>query len=414
MKKLLIIAAAVSALLFSGCFLIEQKTAILWTNIPEVAAYVEIFNASQTNYRVELVYAENPADIHRLNADDAPDIVISENLASNAVITAFAPLDGLIEEGLFDPAVLYSDLYKLGTREDIPYVLPVSFNIPAVMYKQGTLSDAVTGNIISPEQLRTEAELFNRRSTSKYPVIGFVPGWTPDFLLKTSFIMDSEFAETEDGSLIWNDSNLMQTIDFSRDWSENINSGWAEEEDFTMTYCYDPGYKLLNAERIGYYYTTLKDFYTIPADDRATLEFKWLGSDTDIPVCRDIVFTGIPKESAKKKTAEAFILWLLDEDTQKTLIESSHFKRTRTFGISEGLSSLKSINGLVMPAHYTRLIGAIPGSEYLGFPKTLPADWQQIRNDVIIPWMLEQNSAEPPSDSLAEILKTWTLQEKKE
>jgi hypothetical protein len=414
MKKLLITAAALTTLLFSGCFLIEQKTAILWTDIPEVAAYVEIFNASQTNYRVELVYSDNPADFHKLTADGGPDIVISENLASNSIISAFAPLDKMIEEGRFDPSTLYTNLLNLGVRENIQYILPISFNIPAIMYKQGTLSKEVTGTTINPQQLKIEAQLFNERSTAKFPVKGFVPTWTPDFLLKISFINDSGFAETEDGNLIWNNDNLTSSIEFTRDWTENINSGWAEEADFTKTYCYDPGYKLLNAERIGFHYTTLRDFYTIPSEDRSALEYKWLGEETSIPVCRDIVFTGIPKQSTKKKTAEAFIIWLLDAETQKTLLESSHFKRTRTFGICDGLSSITSVNQLLIPAHYTRMIGAVPGPEYIDFPKNLPAEWQQITNDVLIPWLLNQNSEEPLAEPLAETLKTWTLQEKKE
>jgi len=414
MKKLLITAAVLAALLFSGCLLIEQKTAILWTNIPEVAAYVEIFNASQTTYRVELVYSDNPADFRKLTEDGGPDIVISENLASNSIIPAFAPLNKMIEEERFDPAILYKDLYELGSREGIPYILPVSFNIPAIMYRQGKLSDEVSGKTISPQQLKTEAELFNQQSTANFPVKGFVPGWTPDFLLKNAFINGSNFSETEDGSLIWNDTNLTASIEFTREWTENINSGWAAEEDFTRTYCYDPGYKLLNAGRIGFHYTTLKDFFTIPAEDRATLDFKWLGDETSIPVCRDIVFTGIPKQSEKKKTAEAFIIWLLDSDTQKALLESSHFKRTRGFGICDGLSSVHSINQLIIPAHYKRLIGAVPTPEYLDFPNNLPVDWQQIKTDVIIPWLSLQNSEEPPEDSLSDILKTWTLQERKE
>ena len=79
MKKLFLTFLLTLPLLTS-CFLIEENTAKLWTDIPEVAAYVEIFNASQTDYRVELVYEENPADYAKLTSASAPDIVISETL----------------------------------------------------------------------------------------------------------------------------------------------------------------------------------------------------------------------------------------------------------------------------------------------------------------------------------------------
>ena len=411
MKKFLIAGLFVLPLL-SGCFLIEQKTAILMTNLPEVAAYVEIFNASQSDYRVELMFAEQPADYQKLVSDSAPDIVISESLASGSVISAFSPLDKLIETG-FTPSVLYNDLYKLGCREEIPYVLPVSFNIPAIMFKQDNLSKTAAGIILTPARLKAESELFNLLNTDKFRVKGFAPSWDPEFLLYNAFISGSDFSETADGSLIWNNSNLSDSIDFCRDWTENINSGFQDEQDFTLTYCYDPGYKLLNAGRIGYYFTTLREFFTIPADNRSALEFKWLGNDASIPVSEDIVFVGIPAKSDKKHAAREFILWLLREDTQKTLLESAQFKRMRGFGICGGLSSIVSVNELVMPAYYKRLIGNVPPKEYLDFPENLPSEWASIRSDVIIPWLIDQSSAKPETGPLAEVLKTWTLQEQK-
>ncbi len=398
--------------LLTGCFLIEQKTVILWTDIPEAAAYIELYNASQSDYRIELVYAENPGDYQKLVSDGAPDIVLAEALASNSIITAFHPFDKAMEDGLIDTEILYSDLCGLGKRTET-LVLPVSFNIPAIMYKRNSLSEESTGLTISPEQLKAEAELFNESSTESFRVKGFAPSWTPDFMLYNAFINGSDFSEAADGSLIWNDTQLAASVEFCRDWTENINSGLQEEQDFTLTYCYDPGYKLLNAGRIGYYYTTLREFFTIPANDRSTLEFKWLGSESSIPVCEDIVYIGIPEKSDKKKAALEFIIWLFNEKTQKSLLEASQFKRTRSFGICNGLSSVQSVNELVMPEFYPVLIGNIPPNDYLAFPENLPADWMSIRNDVIIPWLANQCAEDPESMNLPDLLKTWTLQEQK-
>ncbi len=411
MKKFLIAAAAVIPFL-TGCFLIDQKTVILWTNIPEAAVYVELYNASQTDFRVELVYAEDPSEYQRLVSDGAPDIVLSENLASNAIIEAFSPLDKLIEKGRINEESLYADLYSLCKREHT-MVLPVSFNIPAIMYRQDSVSRNHSGIKISPEQLKAESAVFNKSGTERFRVTGFAPSWDTDFLLYNAFAAGSDFSETEEGSLIWNDSKLAESIDFCREWTENINSGYQEEKDFTITYCYDPGYKLLNTGRIGYYYTDLRSFFTIPAEDRSTLEFNWLGSGTGIPVCEDIVYIGIPSRSRKKKTAEEFIVWMMNENTQKMLLESSQFKRSRGFGICGGLSSVINVNEFIMPTFYKRLIGKIPPQEYLNFPSNLPAEWQDIRSDVIIPWLLDQCSENPETGTLPDMLKTWTLQEQK-
>ena len=66
-----------------------------------------------------------------------------------------------------------------------------------------------------------------------------------------------------------------------------------------------------------------------------------------------------------------------------------------------------------MPAFYTRLIGNMPPIDYFSFPSNLPAEWSSMRDDVIIPWLIDQSSAEPENGSLTEMLKTWTLQQKK-
>ncbi len=410
MKK--IISALLLILpLLSGCFLIEKKTVILWTDIPEVASYVEIFNASQSDFRVEIVYSENPADYQKLTSDSAPDIVIAENLASNAVIRAFKPLQKMTEEGLLDPSVFYHGLYKLGCRDDIPYVLPVSFNIPAIMYRQNNLSENIEGVTISPEQLMKEAQLFNKKSSDKFRVMGFAPTWVPEFLIYNAFINSSGFSETENGSLIWNETKLNESIDFCRNWTESINQGYEEEQDFTLTYCYDPGYKLLNSGRIGFYFTDLRSFFTVPADDRATLEFKWLGTESSVPVSEDIVYIGIPAKSRKTKTAQQFVTWFLKESTQKKLMESAQFKRERSFGICNGLSSLKNVNEFVIPEYYKLLIGKIPPPDYFKFPENLPVYWMQERDDVILPWMEDRCSEKPQAGPLADLLKTWVLQQ---
>ncbi len=399
--------------MLSGCFLIDNKTAILSTDRPEVAAYVEIFNASQSEYRIELVYSEQPWDSRTLYSQDAPDIVISRNLAANTVITAFNPLTKLIEKELFDPSTLYQPLYATGTREGVPYVLPLSFNLPAVIYRQGAVDTRGSALIITPEQMKSISGDFNSKSTDRFRVKGFVPSWSEDFIYYNSVIQGTSYGETADGSTIWNNENLTASAEFCRDWTENLNSGYAEETDFTLTYCYDPGYKLLNAERIGFSFTTLRDFLSIPAEERTSLEFKWFGGDGFIPVCDDINYIGIPKESSKKKTAEAFLVWMLSADTQRTLLESAQFKRLRVFGICDGLSTISEINEKVIPEYYTRLIGLIPPSEYLRVPASLPADWDEIRDGVFIPWLMDQISETPRMPAVSDRLRTWLLQEKK-
>ena len=73
---------------------------------------------------------------------------------------------------------------------------------------------------------------------------------------------------------------------------------------------------------------------------------------------------------------------------------------------------MHSVNDLVMPDFYRRLIGNVPPQDYLDFPENLPADWMSIRKDVIMPWLLDKSGSKPEKRTLSEELKTWTLQEK--
>ncbi|MDC7125374.1 MAG: hypothetical protein PQJ46_07395 [Spirochaetales bacterium] len=399
--------------LLSSCFSVDKRTAILSTNIPEVAAYVELFNASQTTYKVELVYTENPSDLQNLTSDSAPDIVIGENLASPSIITAFSSEKRLIDRNLIDPGIFYEELFKLCCIDEEPHVFPVSFNVPAIIFNKGTLGTSINNNIITPEQLKEAEEAFNNLNSGNFRTMGFSPLWEPQFIIDCANINGADFTINEDERLSWNNDKLTESINFCKEITEKDNSGFEAENDFTITYCYDPGYKLINSGRIGFYYTTLKDFYSIPSDDRATLILKWFGDSSNIPVKGNIVFTGIPSKSEKKKAAKAFLLWFLDSDSQKEMMESANFKRMHGFGICGGLSAIPKVNKLVFPTYYRRLIGNVPPEQYLSFPKKLPPYWDKICDEAIIPWIKDQISQKQETVKLSETVETWILQHKK-
>lgn len=410
MKKISLLFLLIA--LLSGCNRTDNKTAILLTNIPDIAAYVELFNASHSTYRIELVYADNPANLHKIKSDKAPDIVISKNLNSKKIISSFASLKNLSGKNKLNSSYFYQPLYKLCFYKGEQRLLPVSFNVPAVVYRSDTILEDGSSLTFTPEMLEKEGQLYNSKIDNKN-VMGFSAIWEPDFLIDLNHLYNSDFSESSNGDITWNEEALKKSISFCKEISKG-NSGYEKERDFLLTYCYDPDYKLLNSGRIGFYFSSLKDFYEMPSSERSTLGIKWFGSSSSIPVKEDIVYAGIPEKSKKQAAAKQFLLWFFNADNQKAIIESTKFKRLQGFGICNGFSSLIAVNENIIPNFYRDLIGNIPPQSFFSFPARLPQNWNTMKDEVIIPWMNNQLAGNANDQKLSTALKTWTLQQEKE
>src|SRR5208337_5176721 len=83
--------------MLAGCGLGLEGTVQLVTNRPEMAAYVDRFNALQSDVRVELAYQESPSQAVLDGA--AGDIAIGEWLASPAVMDRMEGLGDIVKPG---------------------------------------------------------------------------------------------------------------------------------------------------------------------------------------------------------------------------------------------------------------------------------------------------------------------------
>ncbi len=119
MKKALIIDFLI-ILFLSSCIFDDNSTVVLWSDKPEMAAYVEEFNSTQNKFRIEIVYKKEPgAALARTNnlSGNPPDLVVSEFLNSPGTIEQFAPLDSFFGEDKMDLSIFYSGLLELGYKE---------------------------------------------------------------------------------------------------------------------------------------------------------------------------------------------------------------------------------------------------------------------------------------------------------
>jgi ABC-type glycerol-3-phosphate transport system substrate-binding protein len=407
---ILLAAAAYGGLTVTGFF--GSASAVLSTNLPVVAAYVDIFNVSQSEYKIQLTYTDAP--VERLGSDGpVPDLVIGEELGFTDRIELFRPLDHLFKEGFLKKGAFYRHALVLGERGGVQYFLPVSFDVPAVILRASEAKE-ISPLVISTDVLRERAGALNTRNRDgSLTSMGYSPRWQPEYLPSFAALFGTSIRESTGNGLAWNNGAMSETIRYVRFWIDELNGGLQTEDAFREKYLYDPKYKLIRTARIGFSIVSGSEFFLMPEENRSDLDYRWLSRGDRIPVLENIVFIGTPKNSRNRPAAEAFIRWFFLPETQMTLMESARRKQVRTFGITGGLSSVIQVNEQVFPKVYPLLVGHIPPQEYFLFPSHLPSDWLTMKREVLVPWMLEAIAADPEAAGtptpLHDRIASWRL-----
>ncbi len=400
----------VMALVLSGCGSPDQNTAILWTNQPEFAAYAETYNAQQNVNRILLVYKANPAaDI--MSTTERPDLVVGEYLRSQRVRRVFSSLSGLLNPRKIDPSSFYPEALKNGRWGGDQLLLPVSFDLPAIMFIKGAIPPANDSFFVSLDELKDLAKPFNKDQDGVYTRMGFSPQWSGDFLYSFSRLNGADFREDSAGKPIWNADALNKALDAVHQWITTSNGGLATDTEFKDRYVYEPPDVLLNQRRIAFAYVDATSYFQTAESKRQDLDFRWIADKEQVPVLENMVFAGIPSRSRHRNAAEAFLTWFFQSQTQTKLLEENRLKQIATFGISDGFSAISAVNEVEMPRQYPQLLGHIPKTFDLLFPPALPRNWRQIKDDVVKPWLVKAAGAEEPAPALQEQVKSWLLQQ---
>jgi ABC-type glycerol-3-phosphate transport system substrate-binding protein len=373
-------------LALASCELFESKTAKLWTDRPEFSFYVEIFNTMQSRYKVELVYSEAPAEKLR-DAQTYPDIVVGSWLKSASTRNLFKPLDYFFEDLLISEKSFYSRLLSLGNIEGKQYLFPVSFNVPALIFSKENASLIGKPFILTLEEIKGLGKAYNIVAKGVYSRMGFSPRWNDEFLFVTAALHGASFREGT--PLAWDGQALDKAIRFIRQWTSDANTDISSEDDFAFKYLYDPAPKMAASGRILFAYMNSADLFTIPEERRATLDFRWIAKDSQIPMVEGSTYLGIFKGGKAKSAADAFVRWFYKEETQHQLLDASKTTRLNEtlFGIANGFSALKTVNEQIYPRFYPNLLGHVPPEDYLTPPNILPRDWVVVKERVILPYL---------------------------
>jgi hypothetical protein len=372
-----------------------------------MAVYASAFNAVQDEYVVEVHYTEAPAaELAALDGSASanesffPDIVAGAWLKSASTVKRFKSLD---VEQLVDTGLFYKELLDLGRINGSQYLLPISFNLPAMVFEhnnEGLVSNPFT---IGLEEIRSLALAYNTESN-----MGFSPVWNSDFLYIIANLYGASFSESNDeqSALAWNNDALNAASQYAQAWVED--NGLQTNDDFVFKYFYEPQVRLAATNRILFTYMDSGEFFTLQDAERANLGFRWVAGEGEIPIIEGICYLGICKYAHASKAAEAFAVWFFKEETQRQFLESAkQFRQMeRSFGIAGGFSALRPVTEQIFPQYYPGLLGHMPPEDYLKPPNILPRNWMVLKEQVVIPWLLSsaRNESALP---FASFLASW-------
>ncbi|MCI7435366.1 MAG: extracellular solute-binding protein [Spirochaetia bacterium] len=397
-KNSLLLVTAICGLIFSGCSKKQEKRLVIWTDNSEFASYIEIYNEYHKNKAV-LIYKDNlAASLPPMRDELHPDLIVGTWLRNSKIKKNFEPIDFLFERNYLSSSDFYETLLSAGKAKYSQYLLPVSFNIPAVIYSKQN-KDLVDGSYsISLDQLKTQGAAFNKKNKKGvYTSIGFAPQSNDNFLYVVTKMKGAGYTEEKNGSFTWNQDKLQRAIAFLNQWISEVNTSAQTESDFVYKYLTVKDEKKVTGGKTLFAYITSDRLFQLPKEQISKLEFRWLENDGLIPVEDSLNMMGISKNSVHQAEAVDFISWFFKSETQRLILD----KKARMnldnspFGIAGGFSTIKDINDYILPVYYKPLLTNIPQAGTFSISEKRPANWETMKARIIIPYIKDSITAVP-------------------
>lgn len=407
---------------FSGCSkngggknnrtVYQQERIVIWTSCREFAQYVELFNRQHKNNSAILVYKENPAlSLPPAKDENPPDIIVGSWLRTDSPQKTFKSLDYLFDTKKLTSEVFYPQLLNSGKRKKVQYLLPVSFNLPAIIFSTENKELIPDSYVLSLEQIKSTASVFNAKNNKDaYTRIGFTPLGNNAFLYLTAKMKGVDFRE-EKGEIAWDGQALNNSVDFLRDWIYSENTSPQVEEDFTFKYLFMPYYRQVSSGRTLYAYTTSESLFKILKEQDLSVDYRWIVEDDSIYIEDSCTMIGIYKKARNQVGATDFISWFFQSENQREILEAKEKMHLETdlFGIAGGFSSLRDVTEHVLPIYYNQLLTNLPPAQMLAIPQQLPARWESYRTLVVEPYIKSAVTAADgeTSPTLHDYEKEW-------
>lgn len=377
--------------LLNSCSRLKNEDRIvIWTDNSEFASYTELFNKTHKEKAV-LVFKENPsASLPPEENELEPDLVIGSWLKNEHTKRFFEPIDYLFERKFILSENFYTILLDAGKLSNRQYLLPVSFNIPVIIFSKENEEFAEENYMLTLDDIKKAGELFNQKNNNgSFFRMGFAPESSDDFLYLVSKIKGADFKEARGNYFSWNQEALQSSIDFLEKWINEANDSSQTERDFVYKYLSVTDDKRVTQGRTLFAYTTSDKLFRYSSQQLSLLDYRWISEDGKIPVEDSMVMMGLPKTARNYKGAAEFISWLFSFQTQSEIFERKFSMNldTNSFGIANGFSSIKEVTERVLPIYYTALLSNIPQAGTFKVYSQKPIRWEIAKQKVIIPYI---------------------------
>jgi ABC-type glycerol-3-phosphate transport system substrate-binding protein len=384
----------------------------LWSDHPELASYVDAFNAAGGPVKVEITFSPRPGR-QLLSGAPAPDLVFGAGLASPELHRLLAPLDRLLANHLAADRY-YPDLLAAGTAGGRQLTLPFSFNLPVVVFARAAAPE-IGQFLLSAEQIRQLGDQFDAAaSAAPEPQprrVGFSALWNEELIYLLAQARGAGFAAADNGTVAIDHARLAATVGSVHDWLSGGPGGIAGQQRFADAYLHLPLHQLVLDGRMLLFVTDIAAYARLPAGKRELLDFRWLTVDGAIPVLEDYRSFAVPAAADNAAGAELFLRWIYQPEIQTHLLEAANFAWQRGFGLAGGFPALRAVSERILPRSHEYLIGRLPEAALLRVPAPTPVDWAAARQELVVPWLRAAaiSGALPPPGQppLAQAVSRW-------
>ena len=393
---------------FSSCRQEESQRIVIWASCAEFAQYTELFNSTHPGSNAVIVYKENPAqELPPAKDELPPDIVIGSWLRTDKTNRQFKSLDYLFDRQTISSSMFYEQLLEAGKVRKTQYLLPVSFNLPAIIFDSANSSFVTENYTLSLNQIKSIGLSYNEKNAKgSFTKIGFIPSVNADFLYLTTKLYGVDFRQDKN-SITWYDMRLRNAVNYVRDWINTNNGSAQEEQDFAYKYLSMPDYRAVTSGRTLLAYTTSSQMFSNIRAQELNIDYRWIIGEDFIPIEDSFSMMGIYKKARNEQGATEFLTWFFNSENQEAILERKIQMQLNNemFGIADGFSSLRDVTEHVFPIYYNQLLTNLPPAHLLKVPQKLPARWDSYKSVVVEPYLtnaITTDSKTPISDYEAE------------
>ena len=202
------------------------------------------------------------------------DLIMGEWLTGLSVIENLESLEDLFKEERINRENFYEALLSSGRYEKKQAALPLSFNIPTVIFLPENLKEQSHNLVMPLEFIKEQGSQFNQIVRSQFRRMGFSPLWNKDFLYMSSVLLGAAFREDGLNTLTWDNEALVEAVLFLKIWINEINGKYPMEKEFAEKYMYQPIAGLLDENRILFYQADSQVLFQTLAEQKEEADFQ--------------------------------------------------------------------------------------------------------------------------------------------